>query len=91
MLASSGAGSGTGGCAVTMEDAKSVSATFTKKRYTLGAAKSGTGSGTVSDNLGEIDCGSDCSGDYDADTVAPRLLSFLTAPRAEGRASFTDR
>ena len=29
--------------------------------------------------------------DYDADTVAPRLLSFLTAPRAEGRASFTDR
>jgi glycosyltransferase involved in cell wall biosynthesis len=29
--------------------------------------------------------------DYDADTVAPRLLSFLTAARAEGRGSLTDR
>ncbi|WP_344948928.1 glycosyltransferase family 4 protein [Terrabacter ginsenosidimutans] len=29
--------------------------------------------------------------EYDADTVAPRLLSFLTAARAEGRGSLTDR
>ena len=79
----SGDCSGTGPCVVTMDAARNVTATFTKKRYALTASPAGHGSGSVSDDLGEIACGSDCSGDYDAGT-----LVHLSATAA-GTSTFT--
>jgi uncharacterized repeat protein (TIGR01451 family) len=43
----SGACTGSGACVVTMNGAKSVTATFTLNRYALGTGTSGTGSGAV--------------------------------------------
>jgi len=58
---------GSGTCVVTMSAARSVTANFTLNQYTLDVSK--TGSGTVSSNPAGIDCGSDCSEDYDYGTV----------------------
>ena len=61
----SGACSGTGECTVTMDQARSVTATFTLVNRTLTAVKAGTGNGTVS--AAGIVCGTggnDCSQDY---------------------------
>jgi len=58
---------GSGDCLVTMSAAETVTATFTLNQYTLDVSK--TGSGTVSSNPAGIDCGSDCSEDYDYGTV----------------------
>ncbi len=64
----SGSGcSGTGTCNVTMDAAKSVTATFTQPTLTVG--KAGTGSGTVTSNPAGIDCGSDCSERYGQGTA----------------------
>ncbi len=59
----SGACSGTGGCTVTMDQARSVTATFTAvtPQQTLTVTKGGTGAGTVTSSPGGINCGSDCS------------------------------
>jgi hypothetical protein len=60
----SGSGcSGTGSCQVTMDGAKTVSATFLE-RFTLDVTKSGTGSGTVTSSPSGINCGGDCTNDY---------------------------
>jgi len=64
----SGACTGTGDCVVTMDAAKSVTATFTLNIYTLTVSKTGDGSGTVTSTPAGIDCGSDCSEDYDYNT-----------------------
>ncbi len=57
----SGACMGTGACVVTMDMARSVTATFTPV-YMLSISKGGNGSGTVTSTpAGAINCGSDCS------------------------------
>ena len=66
----SGAGcSGTGSCIVTMDAAKTVTATFTAvapTSYALTVSKTGTGNGTVTGP--GIDCGSDCTENYTSGT-----------------------
>jgi len=63
----SGSGcSGTGTCVVTMSAARSVTATFTLRRFTLTVTKNG--SGTVTSVPSGINCGADCTEDYNAGT-----------------------
>ena len=68
-----GACSGTGSCQVTMDAAKSVSATFTQQSFALNVSKSGNG--TVTSNPAGIDCGVDCSETYPGGT--PVTLSAV--------------
>jgi hypothetical protein len=75
--------SGTGDCIVTMDAAKSVTATFTLDRHILNVSLDGTGSGSVSSNPVGIICESDCSETYDYGTVV-----VLTAV-ADTLSSFT--
>jgi ABC-type transport system substrate-binding protein len=56
-------------CTVTLNGARSVGATFVKKRYTLAVSKAGPGSGTVASDKPGIACGSTCSALYDFGTV----------------------
>ncbi|MBL8916319.1 MAG: hypothetical protein JNM17_36805, partial [Archangium sp.] len=65
----SGACSGTAACVVTVSAATSVSATFTRNRYALHVAKSGSGNGAVTSAPAGIDCGTSCTTDFDAGTV----------------------
>jgi predicted outer membrane repeat protein len=51
-------------CTITMESARSVTATFNWKTYTLSVSQDGTGTGTVTSSPTGIDCGSDCSESY---------------------------
>ena len=58
----SGACSGTGSCTVTMDAAKSVTATFDSSgTKTLTVARDGAGSGTITSNPAGINCGGTCS------------------------------
>jgi hypothetical protein len=70
---------GTGTCQVTMDAARSVTATFTLNTYLLTVTKAGTGTGTVTSNHAEINCGSTCSASFDYNTVVT-----LTASAAGG-------
>ncbi|TAJ18472.1 MAG: YncE family protein, partial [Dehalococcoidia bacterium] len=63
----SGACTGTGSCVVTMDAAKSVTATFTKRVYPLTVAR--VGAGTVTSTPGGIFCGAACSATFDSGTV----------------------
>jgi hypothetical protein len=56
--------SGTGTCQVTMDQVRSVTATFTLNTYTLTVTKSGTGTGTVTSNPSGIACGATCGYDF---------------------------
>ncbi|HME45283.1 MAG TPA: C1 family peptidase [Syntrophorhabdales bacterium] len=60
----SGACSGTGTCTVTMDTAKSVTATFNLAGYTLWVQKAGGATGTVTSYPSGINCGSTCSANY---------------------------
>jgi hypothetical protein len=76
-----GACSGASSCVVTMNEIKSVSATFapvTAARVTLTTVVSGTGS--VSSNPAGIDCGAICNAQFDAGTSVT-----LTAAPAAGQ------
>ncbi|MGI8515627.1 MAG: InlB B-repeat-containing protein [Acidimicrobiia bacterium] len=73
----SGDCSGTGTCVVTMDSAKSVTATFDTP--TLTVTKAGTGSGTVTSDPAGINCGIDCSESY-----VPGTSVTLTATAAGG-------
>jgi len=75
----SGACSGTGSCVVTMDAAKSVTATFTLQQLTLTVSKAGTGSGTVTSSPAGINCGTTCSAAYNSGTSVT-----LTATSAAG-------
>jgi hypothetical protein len=75
----SGACSGTGSCAVTMDSAKSVTATFTAQTFTLAVSKFGAGTGTVTSNPAGISCGATCSAAFNGGTVVT-----LTALPAAG-------
>jgi hypothetical protein len=72
----SGACTGTGACTLTMNAARTVTAGFVAT-HTLTIAKSGSGSGSVAG--GGIDCGGNCSADYDDGTEVT-----LTATAAPG-------
>ena len=66
----SGAGcTGTGTCVVTVDQARSVDAAFTRNRYALAVTRSGSGSGTVASSPAGIDCGLDCTEEYDHGTA----------------------
>ncbi len=73
-------------CAVTVDDAKTVTATFSDANPALtvskagsGARKAGTGAGTVTSAPAGIDCGLDCSEEYATGTQVT-----LTAAPAPG-------
>jgi uncharacterized repeat protein (TIGR02543 family) len=59
---------GTGECVVTLDQARSVTATFEVGSFVLSVAKDGTGGGTVTSSPAGIDCGSDCSESYSFNT-----------------------
>ena len=66
-------------CAVTLDQARSVTATFTLNRYALAVTRAGSGSGSVASTPAGIDCGADCTEDYDHGTAVT-----LTATPAVG-------
>ena len=77
----SGSCTGTGSCAVTMNAAKAVTATFNTSGggpFTLTVTKAGTGSGTVTSAPTGIDCGTDCSEAYTSGT----LINLTAVPAA---------
>ncbi len=81
----SGACTGMGMCSVTMDAAKTVTATFTLKTYVLDVTKTGsTGTGTVTSSPAGIACGSDCS-----ETLNHGTPVTLTATPTVGTSSFT--
>ena len=65
----SGACSGAGSCTITVDSAKSVTASFTKDKYGLAVAKNGSGSGTVSSSPAGISCGATCGYEFEYGTV----------------------
>ena len=74
--------SGTGTCQVTMDAARSVTATFDLEptpTFLLTVTQAGDGSGSVSSSPVGIDCGTDCTEAYDDGTVVT-----LTAVAATG-------
>ncbi len=52
---------GVSSCTLTMDQARSVTALFTRNSYAFTVAKAGTGGGTVTSDVGGIDCGLNCS------------------------------
>ncbi len=54
---------------LTMDAAKSVTATFALETYTLTVNTASTGSGTVTSSPAGINCGNTCSSDFDFGTV----------------------
>jgi hypothetical protein len=70
---SGGGCSGTGACAVTMDDAITVTARFDQppppQTFTLTVNKSGLGQGTVTSSPGGINCGVSCSASFNAGTT----------------------
>ncbi len=69
---------GTGTCQVTMDAAKSVTATFDGVAYALTVTK--VGSGTVTSNPAGINCGTACAANF-----APGTVVTLTATPASGQ------
>lgn len=62
----SGACTGSGAaCLVTINQARSVEAEFSLEKRTLSVTKSGNGAGTVTSSPEMIECGADCTGEYD--------------------------
>lgn len=76
---SGGGCSGTGTCTLTMDAAKTVTATFEIAQRTLTVARAGGGAGTVTSSPRGINCGADCNQDYDHGT-----LVTLTATPSPG-------
>jgi PKD repeat protein len=79
----SGDCAGTGSCQVTVDQARSVTATFDLKAFTLTVAKAGTGSGTVTSSPAGISCGAGCQASFAAHT--PVTLT----PTPDGNSIFT--
>jgi hypothetical protein len=75
---------GSGTCVVTMSAARSVTANFTLNHYTFTVNKDGTGSGSVTSNPAGIDCGGDCSNEYDYGTVITLTATADTGSAFKG-------
>jgi hypothetical protein len=75
---SGGSCSGTGPCTVTMNQNRTVTATF-RVTFTLQVALEGDGNGTVTANTGDINCGTDCIFHY-----FEGVIVVLTATPAPG-------
>ena len=75
----SGDCTGTDPCVVTMDQARSVTATFSVQTFELTVSLAGPGSGSVASSPAGIDCGLDCSETYDYNTEVT-----LTATPATG-------
>jgi phospholipase C len=75
----SGACSGTGACAVTVETNASITATFNSIPEQLTVQNAGTGTGTVSSSPSGINCGTTCSANFNYGTSVT-----LTAAAASG-------
>ncbi len=80
----SGACTGTGACTVTIDAAKSVTATFDLQTFTLSASRTGNGTGTISSTPAGIDCGVDCSQIYNFGTVVSLTASAGTGSTFTG-------
>jgi hypothetical protein len=79
----SGACSGMGPCAVTLDRAQVATASFEVVRHSITVSKAGTGGGSVTSSPGGIACGGTCSATF----VAASLVT-LTAI-ADGTSTFT--
>jgi len=79
----SGACSGTDACTVTVDAAKSVTATFDIVQHGISVSKTGTGGGAVTSAPGGIVCGGTCSA-----TFTTAAVVTLTAA-ADGTSTFT--
>lgn len=55
---------GTGACTVNVAAATSVQATFTLAQYAITVTKAGTGTGTVTSNIGGLSCGATCAAPF---------------------------
>ena len=55
---------GTGTCVVTMDQARSVNATFNLAEFPLTVTLAGDGVGSVTSDVGSINCGATCSDNY---------------------------
>jgi len=73
-----GACSGLGTCAVTMDQARTVGATFALDSLSLSIAKAGNGAGTVVSTPAGINCGATCSAPFPAGT----MVSLAATPAA---------
>ncbi|CAK0745986.1 hypothetical protein CCP3SC5AM1_1320001 [Gammaproteobacteria bacterium] len=71
-------------CVVTMNAAKTVTATFDLVKYSLIVTKTGTGSGTVMSNPSGITCGTDCSENYALNTSVTLTASATTGSSFAG-------
>jgi PKD repeat protein len=74
----SGDCSGTGSCQVTMNQARSVTATFAPGSFPVTVSKQGTGSGQVSSSPAGIGCGSGCQASF----AASSTVTLTAAPAA---------
>ena len=79
-----GACAGAGVCVVTMEAARSVSATFTINSYALSVTRSGTGAGTVTSSPSGINCGGDCTELYNHNTVVTLVPGQVAGSSFDG-------
>jgi uncharacterized repeat protein (TIGR02543 family) len=77
----SGDCSGTGSCQVTMDQARSVTATFDSTMVDLAVSRAGSGSGSVASSPAGIGCGSGCQAGFDAGTV----VTLTATPDAGSR------
>lgn len=80
----SGACAGTGSCTVTMNAAKSVTATFSLSTYNLSVSKAGNSSGTVTSSPAGINCGATCSNSYTSGTSVTLTATPVTGASFAG-------
>ncbi len=76
-FAGGGCSQGSTTCVLTLQEARSVTATFTRDQRKLVVAKAGTGDGRVTTIPAAIDCGTHCSQDFDSGS--PVLLIAASA------------
>jgi uncharacterized repeat protein (TIGR02543 family) len=79
----SGSCAGTSICSLTMNEIKNAYATFTQNTALLSISKSGTGGGTVTSNVGGINCGASCAAVYNqytsvTMTATPDATSYFS-------------
>ena len=79
-----GACTGSGTCAVTMNQARSVTATFTVIRESLTVSRAGNGSGRVASNPAGISCGSTCSSSFTYGATVTVAATSATGSRFVG-------